>query len=609
MAETDGFGLRAAVLNATRGAVSFERVVQTQEADPDAALSEVVSALRADGGVLPGEAILRTATALPALLDLPVSPSGPLRPYPQMQEMVRWEMEPFFVQRVGVWPLEKILLRRGFLRPDRIEEARRDIARYDRPGESATHPAADSLRLGEWAVARGWITAAQLEECLAIQKRLQTTDDEIVCGWSALLDKSDAGSPERAGRKFPWLVCGIGRADRVQWVQRFGLQGLLLQGIYPLVGCAAAALNGDLGDGGMVIETHGDMMGCMRLAKGRPVSLQVLYHPVLHPVSPSPDAGTDESDPSDVKEGAVYWTEEAGVSPSAPLRRKESPIGVTVAPGLLPVGMKATTLSGLLGAARHHWKMAGGERTASVPAFDPGPPLWLRPEVWWIGAGLLTLLLIGGMEGAMAIRLKKLRQRHAEVRHTLSERERTDQALLSLQKEVTTLETKLSERKTALQSLAERLREAATRGTGRSERIATLLDRVTMALPETVTLTRVSDTSEGIQVGADSYSDADLAEFSQRLSEALLPLDLRIERIETRMNAVPETPDEVTHAMTLRLTQIRSKAPPPPTNAGPQESPSLMDKMVDGLRGLVGKEADGQPEVEAKEEAEGEKAP
>jgi Tfp pilus assembly protein PilN len=569
--ETDGFGLRAAVLTSARGEVSFERVVATREAEPDAALAEVVSALRAEGAALPGEALLLTATALPALLDLPVPPGRP-RPHLQMQEMVRWEMEPLFVQRVGVWQLGAILIRRGFLRPDQVEAALREI------GNDLETP-----RLGDWAVARGWITQAQQESCLAIQKRLQTTDDEIVCGWSG--PASAAEGPARAEQKFPWLVCGMGRSDRLEWVNRFGMQGLLLQGIYPLVGCAVAALNGDLSGVGMVIETHGGMMGCMRLEKGWPTSLQVLYthtpsFTTAHPVSE--------------EEGAIYWTEEAGAP--AP-RQQQRPIAVAVSPDALPEGISATRLSGLLGAARHHWGLEGGARTACVPAFDPGPPPWQRPRVWWIGAGLVTLLVIAGMEGALAFQRNRLQARHTELRGTLAEREKSDQALLSLQKEIASLQTTLTERKAALKSLSERLRDLSMRGTGRAERVASLLDRITMALPDTVTLTRVNDGPEGIQIAARASSEGDLSQFSLTLSEALSPLEIKIQQIEHSMEKAPALPDEMTYAMTLTLVPIPLPSSPLPEKAPPSEPPSLMQKMMKGLRGLV----DGEQDKETKE--------
>ncbi len=604
--ETDGFGLRAAVLTAVRGEVLFEKIVVTREADPDAALAEVLSKLRKDHGVLPKKALLLTATAIPALLNLPVSP-GRLRPYPQMQEMARWEMEPFFVQRVGVWKLGAVFVRRGYLRSDQLEEALQEIVRRPLGNAGAESDVLNAPRLGDWAVARGFLTPAQRDECLAIQIGLQTADDEIVCGWSAQSSGPSSRGAARMGQQSSWLVCGMGRADRLRWVTRFEGQGLSLQGIYPLVGCATAALNDDLTSStgpasrtgragrtgtGVVIETRSGMMSCVRLEKGRLSSLQVRYA--------NPDDPIPMSEQARQEEGAIYLAEEGQAVPTSPaissMRQKQEarPIVVTLAPtARLPEGMNASTLSGMLGAARHRWGFEGGERTPCVPAQDPGPPLWQRPQAWWAGACILTLLGIGVMEGTLAFQRNTLGRRHADVLRTLSEREKTDQALLDLQREVASLQTRLGERRNVLQSLSERKRQISIRGTGRAEGVASLLDRMTVALPDAVTLTRVADTQQGIQVEANALSEEALARFPLRLSEAVTPLGIKIHHLENAMQTSEVAPSETGYRMTLRLIPIPSKTPPPPQETPPEEERSLAQKMLGGLRGLVGGSREG----------------
>jgi len=579
--ETDGFGLRAAVLVAERKTISFEKVAATHESDPDVALSEVISAFRADSGVLPVDAILLTATAVPALLGLPVPPTRP-RPPKQMQEMVRWEMESFFVQRVGVWKLGAVFVRRGYLRPDQVEMAIQTITPRSSQNVVGALDNTSPQRLGDGAVARGWVTPEQLEECLAIQRRLRAADDEIVCGWSPQSVELPPDGSANAARKSSWLVCGMGKRDRLQWDARFKQQGLVLQGIYPLVGCAAAALNGAVSSSGMVTETRGGMMGCVRLQKGRLLSLQVLYT----------DTPAQERPRSVAGEEALYLAEEEA-DPSRPRPKQEAqPIAVSIESSRLPEGVHASMLAGMLGAARHRWGMTGGERAPSLPARDPGPPLWRQPQVWWTGVGLATLLVIAGTEGGMALRRQALRRHHADLLQTIAEREKTDRAILELQNEMTQLRTQLDERQGTLQSLLKRKEMLVRSGSGRAERMGSLLDRVTMALPDAVTLMRVSDTQAGVQIEARAFSETALAQFALHLAEAVAPLAMKVGQFENKMQAVQSRPDEeADYRMTLQLIPV-PPAPPQP-QAAPPSDPSLMDKVMQGLSGLIGRDRNG----------------
>lgn len=537
--ETDGFGLRAAVLTKARGVVSLEKIVTTRKPDPDAALTEVFSALRAEIGLLPKEVILLTATVIPAILNLPVAPGRP-RSYKQMQEMVRWEMEPFFVQRVGIWKLETIFIRRGYLRLDQV-------------------------------------TLAQREECLAIQKQLEMGEDEMVCGWAS----QSLEPATRAGSKSPWLVYGMGRANRLRWGTLFEKHGLALQGIYPLVSCAAAALNGN-GSTGMVMEARGGMTSCVRLEKGSLSSLQLLYTDTSSINTTVPLLGQPGQE-----EMALYCAEaEEGI---APLKQKQDaqPIPVAVAPEQLPEGMHPSVLSGMLGAARHRWGLSGGERITCIAANDPGPPLWQRPQIWWIGISILTLLVIGSTEGVHLFQRRALFQRHAELMSNISGQEKIDQATLDLQNEVTVLNAKLTARRGELQILLQRKKMLDTSGLGRADRMVSLLDQITSVLPDTVTLTRVVDALDSMQIEARAFSGHDLANFTQNLEKAMTSFEMKVNRLESAMKVTEELSNLADHLITLQLIPMPPQASSQETLVGKDLSPIQLKKMMQGVRDLI----------------------
>ncbi len=98
--ETDGFSLRAAVLKRNGQNVEVHQTAQSQLSDMAEAVKEVVSAIKADGWQ-GGKAILLSPAVLSTLVELPVDPKKP-RSLQQMQELIRWEVEPLLMQHTTV---------------------------------------------------------------------------------------------------------------------------------------------------------------------------------------------------------------------------------------------------------------------------------------------------------------------------------------------------------------------------------------------------------------------------------------------------------------------------------------------------------------------------
>jgi hypothetical protein len=562
--ETDGFGFRAGLVRATGRKSSFECVVDSEAADPLAGLADIVGRLRQIGRELPKEAILLTPAVVPAVLQLPVAPTRP-RPHPQMQEMIRWELEPFFIQRVGLWKLGIILVRRGYLTEEQMREVIRELER--RKEEKRMGSRASTL-FGEVAVEWGYITPEQRDACLKIQEQFQVTDEEIVCGWSPqpTTGVPPKGMDERSGKegeKYPWLVCGTSRAERSRWVALFQTHGFELRGIYPLVGCSAAVLNGSSAPSSALIEVRDGVMGCLRLSGERVQALQLYY---------AADRSFSEEAPLSWVGGeadTLYLSgQDHRIHPLsaalAALRQQETRfIPVEVEPSSLPPGMSAAALSGMLGAARHALRLPGGGRAVCVPAHDPGPPLRQRVGVWWFSAALLALAILGILESSLAIRRKTARRHHAEALETLNALKREGSAIQERQEEIKKAQKSLEERKREWEEIAQRRVYLASELPGRADRILSLLDRVAGALPKEMVLERVAEEQGAFLIRGWALSERAIQQFAERLAAAMIPLGLKTVSLD--VTAEKSRLGLAGHAVTLRLAPI---PPPAPAAAG-----------------------------------------
>lgn len=523
--ETDGFGFRAALLRLEGQKVRFGRVIEIDGADANAALTTLRGRLQAFGP-LPKEAILLTPAVIPAVLDLPIA-SARQRPYGQMQEMIRWEMEPFFVQRVGVWKLGLILARRGYLSETQMSEILQEMERRKGDRQRGWGERSSSILFGEVAVEREFITPAQRDEALGIQQQLQTTDDEMVCGWSP---QPSATGPAKGGAgktgKSPWLVCGMSRSERTRWVELFRRHGFALQGIYPLIGCSAAAVNGAASSPAALVEVRAGAVGCVRFSENRVASLQ-LYYNIDRPLSeevPAVWVGGEAA--------ALFLPGEGHPIQSLPggllTLRSEGDrfIPVEVEPSALPGGMEAASLSGILGAARHAWGLSGASRAVCVPGYDPGPPLRRRPPVWWAATGLLILFVLGGLEFFLTVRLERTRSRFTEASQALKALRDESAAVRERREAVKKLQETVQERRRESEEIARRRAFLELQLPGRADRILSLFESVTAALPAEMVIERIAEEGEGIQIVGWALSERAIQRFARRLAAAIAPMKI-----------------------------------------------------------------------------------
>jgi hypothetical protein len=218
-----------------------------------------------------------------------------------------------------------------------------------------------------------------------------------VCGWAA----GPPGGAERAG---PLLACGLFRTHRDAAREAFAQAGLVLRGLYPALGCAAALAEPDgtlveVGQGGCVV---------IRLEAGRVTAFHAerttdvrpLERMLLELEGPFALAGS-------VPDSAL------SLLPEATLLEQS------------PEASSAEIVAGMLGAARHALGLPGGERVAAVPGSEPDPPRLRQRRVQVaLGVAALALLLgaaelgLGAARGRAEDRLSELHVRKSAAQAT-----------------------------------------------------------------------------------------------------------------------------------------------------------------------------------------------
>ena len=529
--EMDGFGLRAALIRTEGRKVVFECVTGSQVSDPALALAEAKKRLMQSGRDVPKDAILLTPTVIPAVLELPVAPNRP-RPYAQMQEMIRWELEPFFVQRVGVWKLGDILVSRGYLTADQLQQIKLALERRKEEKHHHLASISTSTLFGEVAIGLGFITQEQRDECLAIQQQFHISDDEMICGWSpqSLPSSKDSGRDAVKGEvKYPWLVCGMSRGERSRWISLFKRVGLELKRIYPLVGCSAAALNGNLTPSSAMIEIRTGIMGCMRLTGERVVSLQ-LYYTAGQPLSEqAPLTSVSSKTDTLYLSGEDHSIRSISEAISAIGQQETRSIPVEVEHSPLSSEISPAALSGMLGAARHRLGLFGGGRAVSVPVRDPGPPLRQRVTIWWISAGMAFILIIGLLELSLSLRMSGIRTGHTEALHALSALEKEESEIKERTEAIKKLKEGLEALKKEMDGMTRQRQFLERELPDRPQRILSFLDLVADALPAEMVINRFAEREGGeILVTGWAMSERVAQRFVERLAATTIPLGLKM---------------------------------------------------------------------------------
>ncbi|AGA89486.1 hypothetical protein Thimo_0646 [Thioflavicoccus mobilis 8321] len=276
---SDGYRLHLALVQHGMAGAAIRAWAESRAPEPQAAFAEALDALHAQGvRRLPKKAVLASAAALTALLELPVDPEHP-RPREQMHELVRWELESLYSEQALRWTVGAALMGRGYLTPEqraatavRQAESAREPARG---GDLDFAGAGGRLRFGDLAVAAGFVTRDEVEECVGLRDQAFRAEDQLFCGWAGQSrpPEDDLDAEDEAQQGFPWLAVAVPEGLRRVWAKACQRRGIFLQSVYPVLGAGFSGLDVPLGQEVVYLEVQAEQFALLR---GRPGGLRSL---------------------------------------------------------------------------------------------------------------------------------------------------------------------------------------------------------------------------------------------------------------------------------------------------------------------------------------------
>jgi hypothetical protein len=197
----------------------FSAIASSRLTDFGPALDEALARLRAEGVRPPRRCFVAARFIVPARVDIPVPPEKP-RPFRQMREMARAEMEPAVAEAGALWTIGAVLAARGLI--DEEARARVVLELALRRGQSSV-----PTYFGQVACELGLVGKEDVQEALRLQEKLQTLEAVLACGWTGY-----AGEP---GEPPVWLASATGMALWQQFETACKRRGRKILGALPLV--------------------------------------------------------------------------------------------------------------------------------------------------------------------------------------------------------------------------------------------------------------------------------------------------------------------------------------------------------------------------------------
>lgn len=531
--EVDHLGLRAAVINRHGDDVVVTYEASAEQQDFHAAVAEVVANLRAQGwqGKL---AVLLTPAVLLAMLDLPIPQKNKLA-HAQLAESINWELEPLITQHLSTLSLGKVLVTLGYMTAEQVEDviSQQSISNNTHtinPNETFTYK-----RFGEVAVELGYITTQQLQKCLDSQGWFQSSGDEIKCGWSAQGAKLGEQDSDTEEAQYQWLAAAVNQSLLRQWQAAFFAQGIKLEYLYPLAGCATSTLSFSHKGGNkttqpqLLLEAYDTSIVGVHIAGNHIQNLHVQGNTLqdclnnLTETYHLLDASSYET---------VWFVDSANKNEIEASKLATSLTHISQWPvKVLPRPSSLVSL-GMLGAARHVMKMTGAQLVTGVPVQNPQPPLLQRVEVRAFLAGLALLLAIGSTELGLQIRKMLIEQESEQVNAELKVitdaiarvQSKVD-AVKTLKDKIKTLQTEKKEIDLAVNLLSVDLPK-------RNEIVTALLNDLNRSVSDDVVIDRLlEDPIDGFTVHAWSINEKSAQEFVKTFQVAVDPIGYKIKDV------------------------------------------------------------------------------
>lgn len=532
-------GLFCGLIQEKKDRCLFVAMAESREVDFTRAISEILSKLKKQCRRLPAKALLITPNVLTRLVELPVSPLRP-RSQKEMRELIHWELETILGEQSRQWMIGNILVERGYLSPGERDDVLEQLNRRQQSGNSAL------VRFGDVAIESGYISSEQFRECMKLQSKLVTDDDEVAYSWSSPQASSGAGARVQlsdeilqdraadADSAYKWLVSGISQSVRQRWSGAFSLNGLKLVALYPVVGtgyacvCIAQPETASIA----VLEVHSQHLVLLVGTKTRLETLAVQDRRAATVQLDECLALLDQL-PAAVKEVHLFTSvadcDELDLMLSdwldVPLHRVQASTGDVGGERALP----------MLGVVSHYLGRTASGLVSHIKPNDPENNRWRRlisPRRLIAGCiGLGAMGLIAGV-GWLHFETERLRKEKKALRVQVSNDRQLRSEYQRIRLERSELAAEISEREALLaiyEGLVQRMEMSLPRA-----RLAVpgVMKGIVISATEGVQLRRLIRKKDVLQIEAWALSDTEGFEFVDMLNQWLKPVGYQVRTSE-----------------------------------------------------------------------------
>ncbi|NOS95247.1 MAG: hypothetical protein HOP26_02365, partial [Methylotenera sp.] len=323
---------------------------------------------------------------------------------------------------------------------------------------------------------------------------------------------------------YPWLVSGVNQGMMQQWAAAFAASGVVLEHLYPLVGCAATSPELAPSEAGdvLLIEAHAGLVAGVRVSAGSVIAINLQQSTLKDTIDACLEA-YHVLTPPEVKTiwlaSAIGESDGLEISLTSMLGRPVNPLEI----------VKGDATPGMLGAARNALALAGAGRSCAVSVQGAKLPLWQSIEFRAIAAGLLLVIAVGAAEAVLQLR-QNLAQAEAErVGKAAAVMDETVGKVQVRIDEIKKLKDELKAKNETLDKLQKRIDLLAIDVPKRTALVQSLLADLSSTVPEDMVIDRIEETpKDGFRVSAWSLTEKSAQQFVKAFQSAMESLGFKV---------------------------------------------------------------------------------
>lgn len=519
--ETDGFHLRAMVISQQAKQLKVDFSAQSVAIDYQDAVKEVITRLR-EQGWQGRDAVLLTPAVLSAVIELPIAANQP-RSALQMQELIRWELEPLLIQHSTTSSIGQLLLAKGYLTDAQVTDVLENQQGKNKKGLGSGHGAMYSFkRYGDFAIELGYASKAQVDECVARQAWLRADSEDYACGWALQTTKSPVNADSQVGgATSSWLVSGANAGLMRQWEAAFLAHNVVLSDVFPLVACAAelAPVSDDI----LLLESAYGFVAALRLQSGVVTAVDVQKRPALTEL----DACLESYHHLITPDINQLWLSASHDAVDDLIRQLSEIIGREV--HVLPIN-NAQTSTGVYAVASKLLSVNATSNIAGVSVRGPRPSLFKRVDVRAIAAALSFIFIIGALEASLYVRKELAQSEHTKTSDTKKEFDAVVAEAQAKVDAVNNLKDEIKNKTEQLVNLNARFDFFASELATRTIFVQKLLDGLNQSVTEEVVVNSINETPNfGIRVSSWALTEKAAQQFIQSYKNATAPLGMELQ--------------------------------------------------------------------------------